>query len=270
MKRIIVLALACVAATFPLSAQDPTDANGWEQLGSSQHAKGQYREAAASFQKAVDMGFPPVAKYNLACALARLGEKDKAIILLGEVLATPAGPFPLATDPDFESLRTEPKFQALVARAKEATEPCMHPEKHPEYRQLDFWVGNWDVVDQGGHKVGDSHVDLILKNCVLMENWTDSQGNGGKSINKYDSVSGKWEQFWVADNGITTHFTGTAGEGEMRYVYERKLPNGSMLTRHLTFTRLPEGKVRQLSQRTIDAGKTWVTEYDFVYVPRKN
>jgi hypothetical protein len=157
----------------------------------------------------------------------------------------------------------------LLQQAKEATEPCLHPDKHPEYRQLDFWVGNWDVFGRTGAKVGESHVELILKNCVVLESWTDQAGSSGKSLNKYDPAAGKWEQFWVEDNGVTTYFTGEAGDGEMRYVHEHKLKDGRTLTRHMTFTKLPEGKVRQFSQRSVDGGKTWITEYDFTYVPRK-
>jgi hypothetical protein len=46
-------------------------------------------------------------------------------------------------------------------------------------------------------------------------------------------------------------------------------PSGGTLLRHLTFTPLPEGKVRQLSESSMDGGKTWTTEYDFVYVKKQ-
>lgn len=268
--HIAVLLAGASLLALPMLAQDPKDANGWEQLGMSQQGKGAYREAAASFQKALDAGYPPNGKYNLACALARLGESEKAIALLQELSDAGVGPLPLATDTDMDSLRKDSRFQAILQRAREAMEPCLHPDKHPEYRQLDFWLGKWDVFDPAGTKVGESHVDLILKNCVVSENWTDTVGGAGKSYNKYNVAAGKWEQFWVADNGTTTYFTGEAGDGEMRYVHERKLKDGRTLIRHMTFSKLSEGKVRQFSQRSLDGGKTWITEYDFTYVPRKS
>ncbi len=269
--RRAILLFCGPALIFLPAAQDPKDANGWEQLGLTQLGAGHYREAAANFQKALDAGYPTYGKYNLACALARLGETAKALDLLTEVTAAGVGPLPLAGDEDLTSLRSEPRFQALLQAARESSEPCLHPGKHPEYRQLDFWVGNWDVFNERGIKVGESRVDLILKDCVVFENWNGIEGDGdaGKSFNKYDPPSGKWEQFWVADTGTTTYFIGELVDGEMRYTHEHKLKDGRTLLRHLTFSRLPQGKVRQVSQRSMDGGKTWVTEYDFTYVPRK-
>jgi adenylate cyclase len=61
-------------------------------------------------------------RYNFACALSRLlGEADGALELLGVALANdPAGDnLRLAkTDPDFEPIRADPRFQALIAEAE--------------------------------------------------------------------------------------------------------------------------------------------------------
>ncbi len=68
-----------------------------------------------------------------------------------------------------------------------------------------------------------------------------------------------------SDSGTTNYFKGSLVNGEMRYVYEMPTaPSRGTLTRHLTFSKLPDGSVRQLSERSTDAGKDWVTEYDFV------
>jgi hypothetical protein len=38
----------------------------------------------------------------------------------------------------------------------------------PEYREFDFWVGDWDVFETGSPtKVADARVDRILDGCVL-------------------------------------------------------------------------------------------------------
>jgi adenylate cyclase len=59
--------------------------------------------------------------YNFACALAAfIGNKDAALRHLERSLAT-AGAFHLSmvdADPDLNSLRDEPRFQAIVARAE--------------------------------------------------------------------------------------------------------------------------------------------------------
>jgi len=247
--------------------KNPGDANGWEKLGTDQLQAGKYSEAVSSLQKALDHGFPPqTGKYNLACAYARAGDKQKALDLL-ESLAAGGFPAPLTKDPDLASLASEPRFQALAQAAQRAAEPCKDPA-HPEYRQLDFWVGEWDVYS-GQQKVGESSVQLILKNCVVFENWHGLQGGNGKSLNKYNHVSHEWEQFWVSDSGTTNYFHGSLTAGEMRYVLEMPAPSGGTLIRHLTFSSLPDGKVRQLSQASLDNGKTWSTEYDLLYVRRQ-
>ena len=255
-----------IAADQAQLRDHPNDANGWEKLGTDYLQAGKYSEAAHAYQNALDHGYAPnVGKYNLACAYARQGDKQKALTLLE---ALPAGSSPgMAGDPDLASLAGEPRFQQLTAAARRATQPCKDAQANPQYRQLDFWVGDWDVFS-GKQKVGASSVQLILKDCVVFENWTGLQGGTGKSLNKYNPVTQQWEQFWVSDSGTTNYFKGSLVDGEMRYVLEMPAPSGGTLIRHLTFSRLPEGKVRQFSQASLDNGKTWTTEYDLVYVKR--
>jgi len=58
-----------------------------------------------------------VARYNLACSLARCGHGGEAIAVLGVALEQGYHDFEhLATDPDLESLRGEPAFLELMNR----------------------------------------------------------------------------------------------------------------------------------------------------------
>jgi adenylate cyclase len=54
--------------------------------------------------------------YNVACAYARLGDKDKALDLLEKWGNTGAGGSWINKDPDFDSLRDEPRFRDLLRR----------------------------------------------------------------------------------------------------------------------------------------------------------
>lgn len=118
----------------------------------------------------------------------------------------------------------------------------------------------------GNQKVGDSSVQLILKDCVVFENWTSKLGREGKSFNKYDPANKYWQQYWVADNGSTTLYTGNLQNGEMRYHAEQPMANGGKMMQKLTFSRVAVDKVRQFQQFSTDGGKTWTTGYDFLYV----
>ena len=53
--------------------------------------------------------------YNLACGYALNGQRDEAIATL-ERLAERGSDFGVADDPDFESLRSDPRFHEVVAR----------------------------------------------------------------------------------------------------------------------------------------------------------
>lgn len=276
MTRGRIIRLSCglifLLASVPYSAAQTAataEAASWEKAGTDDLQAGKYADAIVALQKALDSGFPPqIGKYNLACAYARAGDKQKALDLLEAVAAGPGLPGPVANDPDLASLSGEPRFRKLVAASQRAAEPCKDGQANPQYRQLDFWVGEWDVYS-GKQKVGESSVQLILKDCVVFENWHGLQGGDGKSFNKYNNVSRQWEQFWVSDSGTTNYFHGSLVNGAMRYTLEMPGPSGGTLTRHLTFSQLPESKVRQLSERSMDGGKTWTTEYDFVYVKKQ-
>ena len=54
--------------------------------------------------------------YNVACAYARLGDKEKALDLLERWGNTGAGGSWINKDPDFDELRDEPRFRALLER----------------------------------------------------------------------------------------------------------------------------------------------------------
>ena len=54
--------------------------------------------------------------YNVACAYARLGDKEKALDLLERWGDTGEGGTWINEDPDFDDLRDEPRFHALLAR----------------------------------------------------------------------------------------------------------------------------------------------------------
>jgi hypothetical protein len=55
----------------------------------------------------------------------------------------------------------------------------------PEYRQFDFWIGDWDAFDFDNPttKVARTRVDLILDGCVLREDYQGADGHKGQSFN---------------------------------------------------------------------------------------
>lgn len=58
----------------------------------------------------------PAVWYNVACTYAGLGMKDEALSWLTRLFGTGGGHEWAANDPDFDLLRDDPRFQALLAR----------------------------------------------------------------------------------------------------------------------------------------------------------
>ncbi|HEV8267292.1 MAG TPA: tetratricopeptide repeat protein, partial [Thermoanaerobaculia bacterium] len=96
------------------------DAGARCKLGDLERAHAEARAALEGFDARLTLGADePFSRYYAAIALALLGEKEKAIEFL-EAAAAKRRRFTVARavlEPDFEPLREEPRFKALVAGA---------------------------------------------------------------------------------------------------------------------------------------------------------
>jgi len=138
----------------------------------------------------------------------------------------------------------------------------------PEHRRFDFWIGDWDVTDNG-KVIAASRIERIADGCAILENYTQADGYSGKSINFYDASLKRWRQTWADSRGNASEWSGEWREGAMRFDGEAHRGDGMKVTRNMTFTPLPDGNVRQASDLSRDGGKTWLPGYDFVYVRKK-
>jgi hypothetical protein len=112
---------ADAAAAFrKLTEIDPQNARAWHMAGYCLHADRKLDEALQFHHKATE--FPatrPAATYNVACVHALKGEKDKAFDWLAKAADAGFGDLDLlATDPDLDSLRADPRWEKFVAQVK--------------------------------------------------------------------------------------------------------------------------------------------------------
>jgi len=177
------------------------------------------------------------------------------------------------TEP-MQSLRIDALFVLALwwvvapARAAAAAEPEPRICSDPEFRQFDFWVGNWTVQDESRQFAGDNRITLEQRGCVVVEHWSSARGGTGQSLNYYDPVARAWKQRWVG-LGLILEMQGRFDhgamvlEGPLYYVREKR-------TSRLrgTWSALPDGRVRQLFVESADGGKTWAPWFDGYYSRR--
>ncbi len=206
------------AQAYEAVVKDESDnPQAWYRLGLSRHSLGKFESAIEAFQKCVALkgNNQAFALYNIACGYARLNEKDKAIEWLKR--AIDAG-FPggrgISTDNDLASLHNDARFKEILDTVAKQVTPCLFSTEH---RQFDFWVGEWDVMNPQGQRVGTNSVQKILDGCLILENWTDMQGGSGKSFNYYSAATSKWYQRWVSSQGNVLELAGEYKDGALRY-----------------------------------------------------
>ena len=146
--------------------------------------------------------------------------------------------------------------------------PC---PSSPQWRQFDFWLGEWEVHDSldGGKVIARSTIDKSTNDCIVHEHYVEVDGYSGRSVNFFDATLHRWRQTWVDSIGNVGEFSGEYRDGAMRFEGETHVgANGRKILRRMTLLNLENGHVRQLSQRSNDAGKTWSMNYDYEYVRR--
>lgn len=161
---------------------------------------------------------------------------------------------------------------SLFTKVIYAQKPC----SKPEFRQFDFWIGDWEVFGPKGAKAGESRISVILDSCVILEEWTSANAQqgwiySGKSFNSYNAATQQWQQTWTDNTGNTTEYLrGEGSNGRIIYYADKVTgPGGKYFMRRLTFTKINDYKVKQLGERSDDDGATWKTEYDLEYRRKK-
>jgi hypothetical protein len=137
-------------------------------------------------------------------------------------------------------------------------------------RNLDFWVGDWDVY-VGKDVAGRDTVERILDGCGITERWDGGAGDQGMSLFAFDARKDLWTQNWVTNNSaapggikvkvLRAHTpTSTTFQGEI----EGK--SGAIYYDRTILTALAGGRVHQQIQVSRD-GVAWRTGFDAIYVP---
>lgn len=245
---------------------EDTNANARYRYGVALLNLSKNAEAKAALDTAFTATPNPVYALALARANARLADKKAVLEALEKSIAAGGiAPDTLTGEADFASIKSDPKFMDIVRRSDIAVNPC---KAAPEFRQFDFWIGEWEAKTPQGQTGGTSSIQLILGQCIILENWTGTSGTNGKSFNIFDTNDKKWHQTWVDNKGTFAHYIGEFKDGKMAIVADTILAGKKTLAK-MTFSKLPNGDVRQHGENSVDEGKTWSTSFDLIYSRKK-
>jgi len=149
-----------------------------------------------------------------------------------------------------------------------AQQPAPKPCSSPEYRQFDFWLGDWVVTTPDGKKAGENRVVSLLDGCVVQENWVGEHGSVGHSYNMYFSRDRKWHQTWVENDGLLLQLAGGIEDGKM--VMRGTIPgrDGEPVLHEVSWEKIDGGKVRQHWRASKDGGKTWKDLFIGIYAKK--
>jgi ketosteroid isomerase-like protein len=133
--------------------------------------------------------------------------------------------------------------------------------RNPEFRQFDFWIGDWDVFEAGREiPIARARIGSILNGCVLQEDYRASDGHEGQSLTTYDMARNVWHQTCMTSGGTLLQIEGKLQEGEM--VMSGKNQQGEVVR---GVWKPLSGEVHEIAAKSADAGKTWQPWFDIVF-----
>lgn len=251
-----------------LTRANPSDGASWAALGLAQFNLGQIDAASASYEKALALDATS-ARAIVGVARVAIARGDTKSAIAGLARARDAN------IPVLQFVRTSTGFDALVKKDAEFARfvDTLRPCSGAEYRQFDFWLGEWDVFNPAGQKIGTNSITSMNDGCVVYENWRDARGDTGNSFNFYETKTKRWHQFWVASNGNAAPLSAAAdgtpmpmSGGLVDGAMVLQSPAGVKPRNRWTWSRVEGGKVRQHAEQSDDDGRTWRTVFDGLYV----
>lgn len=241
-------------------ANEPANGPALLELARCTRALGELDASIAAAKSALAIPFQPrIAHLELAKSIALKGDRDGAIAEIEQIVAMGANKGlhdRVANAPELASLKGNAKFDALVAKLL----PC----SAPEYRQFDFWLGNWEVRDPAGNVVGHNDVTSHLDGCMLMESWTSVAGHAGMSMNYFEPTDSSWNQIFIDNTGVPSSWPPLKGklvDGKMVL----SSPAGVTPQTRWIWSKTGDGRVRQMAEQLSDDGKTWTVIWDSYY-----
>ena len=239
--------------------------DNWFDFAGRAREAGELDVAAQALNRAEKEQFSPI---RIGVERTRIsvagGNRDAAVKEIQKILDAGFTSVSVLTgDPVINSMAGTPDYDAVISEMSKQAYPCQFM---PEFREFDFWIGEWDVNIANGTYAGSNSIQPAERGCLLLENWSSATGGTGQSINYLDKATGEWVQVWNAEGGSQINIRGGLTdegmllEGTIHYV-----ANGTTAPFRALFTPLPDGRVRQFFEQSNDGGDTWFTWFEGFY-----
>lgn len=158
---------------------------------------------------------------------------------------------------------------ALAHAQPAAAPPC----GTPEFRQMDFWVGVWDVRWEAASGIpagqGVNTITRAYGDCVIQEAFDGGPATGGligHSVSTYHAPLQRWRQTWVDNQGGYFALVGGPEGDDFVLVSSRVTDNAPV--QRMVFTDITPDSLTWRWQRTPDGGATWADQWVIQYTRR--
>ena len=137
----------------------------------------------------------------------------------------------------------------------------------PESKQLDFWVGDWELAYTAGGKAVKSRnrITKVLGGCVILEEFSGGAGTKleGRSFSTFDRATKRWKQTWVDNTASYLDFDGATVDGN--FAFARSFAkDGKTTHQRMVFRDVKADSLKWLWQSSQD-GQDWKTLWDIEY-----
>jgi uncharacterized protein DUF1579 len=132
-------------------------------------------------------------------------------------------------------------------------------------RELDFWLGEWDVRWEGGS--GTNVISSELQGTVILERFDGRPGTTlqGISVSVFDRELAHWRQTWVDSHHGYLDFVGGVGDdGVFELRHEKRTDDCDPQQFRMRFTEVQDDSFVWLWQRrepTGDWSDQWRIDY---------
>ena len=166
-------------------------------------------------------------------------------------------------------------FVLLVAGvcAAPAQVKVQSPCASPEFRQFDFWVGQWELswpasaATERKPGSGTNRIERALDDCVIVEHFTGTPGMElrGMSVSTFNRRKGKWQQTWVDNSGGYLDFVGEFKDGQMILVREAVDGKNRKFLQRMVWKNIKPDSLDWSWERSDDGGQNWKVMWPIHY-----